>query len=257
MNRRFASLGSGSKGNSTLVQFDSVNILIDCGFTAKEAVWRLSQIGLAPESLSAILVTHEHGDHGKGVFALARKFSLPVYLSAGTLLEMAKRGNMQGVDVRVISARRFQIAGVEVTPVAVPHDSREALQFTLNDGHAYFGIITDLGHVTPHIIQHYRKMNSLILECNHDLQMLQDGPYPPSLKKRVAGQWGHLNNQQSALFLEQILHQELRHVVISHISEHNNDANLAWDTMAAVEQGIENRLRINTQDAGLDWHSIL
>ncbi len=248
---RYASLGSGSKGNATLVSGGDTTLLVDCGFTAKEAFRRMERLAFEPSSLSAIVVTHEHGDHGKGVMTLGRKLNIPVYMSAGTAIGLKAHADPQ---TRLINVHQsFQIGDLSVEPVAVPHDARETCQFVFSAQGVRVGVLTDLGHVTPHIETVYQQVDALILEANHDPDMLADGPYPPALKRRVSGQFGHLSNQQSAGLLAQMDHDRLQQVVISHISEHNNDPSIAETVLASAMPGHEQKLRINTQDTGFDW----
>lgn len=251
---RFASLGSGSKGNATLVSGGGTSILVDCGFSMKEAIRRMERLEFNPADLSAIVVTHEHGDHGKGVMALGRKLKLPVHMSAGTAVGLKALGQPEVSTINV--HERFAIGALQVFPVAVPHDARESCQFVFCCDDIRVGLLTDLGHVTPHIRHAYQDVDALILEANHDRQMLADGPYPESLKQRVGGQFGHLSNEQSAGLLADLNHDRLQQVVISHISEHNNHPEVAASVLAAAMPGHEDKLCINTQDTGFDWCQI-
>jgi phosphoribosyl 1,2-cyclic phosphodiesterase len=228
---RFASLGSGSKGNATLVQADEVLVLVDCGFSLRETTRRLARLDLAPEQLSAVLVTHEHSDHCSGVASLSRKHNIPVYLTHGT----AASGRCDGAsELRCFNCEdSFNIGELTVKAVAVPHDAAEPCQFRLDFGGRSLGILTDLGHVTPHVVDSYRECDSLLLEFNHDTGMLQAGAYPPPLKRRVGGDWGHLNNEQAAGLLRQLDGARLNNLVVAHISENNNCRDLA--TKALIE----------------------
>lgn len=248
---RYASLGSGSKGNATLVSGGDTTVLVDCGFSMKEAFKRMERLSFTPESLSAVLVTHEHGDHGKGVMALSRKLNIPVYMSAGTAVGLKAVGQPR---LRTINVHQpFRIGDLDIEPVAVPHDARETCQFVFASVGVRVGMLTDLGHITPHIREAYRDVDALLLEANHDPVMLAQGPYPDSLKRRVSGDFGHLSNQQSAGLLAGLNLDRLQQVVISHISEQNNDPMVAEAVLAAAMPGHEGKLRVNTQDAGFDW----
>lgn len=247
---RFASLGSGSKGNATIVASDGNLLLIDCGFSLRELRKRMSRIGLEPEQLTGVLVTHEHGDHVGGVGAVARAMDLPVYLTDGTL--RASR-DLYGVSARLISPHRhFAIDSLDVEPVAVPHDAREPCQFVLSNGDCRLGILTDLGSITSHVVDSYRHCNALLLECNHDSDMLIEGPYPAALKERVGGDWGHLNNAQSAELIGSLSAGEMDHLVVGHVSQQNNTGDLA---LAAVEGALDRKTRITLadQDYGFGW----
>jgi phosphoribosyl 1,2-cyclic phosphodiesterase len=235
---RFASLGSGSKGNATLVHAGDALVLVDCGFSLRETTRRLARLDLGPEALSAILVTHEHGDHCSGVATLSRKHNIPVYLTHGT----ANSGRCDGAsEVRYISGEQwFSIDGLDVQAVTVPHDAAEPCQFRLEFAGRSLGILTDLGHVTPHVIESYRGCNSLLLEFNHDSAMLQAGSYPPPLKHRVGGDWGHLNNEQAASLLRQLDAARLNHLVVAHISENNNCRELASAALGTAMESMDN-----------------
>ncbi|MBD2858310.1 MBL fold metallo-hydrolase [Spongiibacter sp. KMU-158] len=250
---RFASLGSGSKGNATLLETDSSCLLIDCGFTIKETERRMARLGRSPSDLSAILVTHEHSDHIKGVLPLARKYKLPVYSSFGTAEYDGMRAQECWRGLVLDSVQ--QIAGIAVTPVVVPHDAREPCQFIFEHRQRRFGLLTDLGSITPHIRAHYGNCDALLLECNHDVPMLRVGPYPPSLKRRVGGDWGHLNNEQAASLLESCEVPRLQHVVMAHLSEQNNTAELARAAVAPRLECSEALLSAD-QESGFDWLEI-
>ena len=248
---KFTSLGSGSKGNATLIQAGETLVLVDCGFGLKETEARLAARGIRAEQLSAILVTHEHSDHLKGAPMLARRYNLPIHTTHGTARSFKSPVPVfEPINVH----RRFSIGGLDIEPVTVPHDAREPSQFVFHHNGFQLGLLTDLGSITPLVTQAYRECQALLLECNHDPQMLADGPYPPSLKRRVGGDWGHLSNQQAARLLGEIDHSRLQHLMISHISEHNNHPDLAMAALAPVLDGVE-RTRVHTlsQDEGCDW----
>ena len=248
---KFASLGSGSKGNATLIESDNGCLLVDCGFSMKEAVKRLELLQYSPERLTAILVTHEHGDHIKGVMPLARKYQLPVYLTAGTAKAAAVRS--QGVDIHIIrDAQRFSVGDIQVQPVAVPHDAREPVQFLFHHRGLCLGVLTDLGVVSPYVAESYRRCDGLLLECNHDLQMLAAGPYPAGLKRRVSSNWGHLNNLQSADLLAQVERRQLQHLVLGHISLQNNSLECVRQAVSGEIDGI-GQVHYACQEQGFDW----
>ncbi|UTA49114.1 MBL fold metallo-hydrolase [Simiduia sp. 21SJ11W-1] len=250
---RFASLGSGSKGNGTLVEFDGETLLIDCGFSVKDTVARLARHGKTPEDLSAVLVTHEHGDHLRGVPALARKYNLPVYITPGTLKAKAL-GKMP--DIRLIEGyRAFELGPFKVQPVAVPHDAREPAQFVISANQKTLGVLTDLGMITAHVQDSYQHCDALVLEANHDPVMLAYGAYPQSLKQRVGGPWGHLSNQQSAGFLEHFDVARLQQLVIAHISQQNNSLEAAEAALGPVSTGV-GQILYACQDQGFDWLEI-
>lgn len=250
---RFASLGSGSRGNATLVESDSACVLIDCGFSVRETERRLARLGRSAADLSAVLVTHEHSDHCKGVAALARKYQLPVYATKGTALAA---GLQDSRWQRLQGQQSFTVADLMIEPVTVPHDAAEPCQFVLRNSGFSLGVLTDLGSITALVIERYAACDALMLECNHDTRMLATGPYPPSLKRRVGGAWGHLNNMQAASLLAQVDQQRLQHVVMSHLSAQNNTEMLARDALAeTLSSGAA--LVTADQDEGLDWLQIV
>lgn len=247
---RFASLGSGSRGNATLIESGATRILVDCGFSVRETERRLSRLGVHAEDLDAVLVTHEHSDHCSGVAALSRKYQLPVYLTRGThasgRCDRASRTEFFHSDVT------FDIGAITVAPIAVPHDAREPCQFVLESAGLRLGILTDLGSITPAVTSHYARCNGLLLECNHDEEMLRVGPYPPPLKRRVGGDWGHLNNLQSAALLEQVACSELQSLVVAHISEKNNHQDCVIEALAPVFPDTDSLIWAE-QEQGFDW----
>lgn len=251
---RIASLGSGSKGNGTLVDNGDTCLLIDLGFTLKESVQRLHRLGIQPEAVSAILVTHEHADHIHGVAPFARKFGTPVYLSPGTY-QAKTMGELPSLHPINCHAP-FSVGTFDVVPVAVPHDAKEPCQYVLHSNGLTVGILTDLGHITPHVRQNYEQCDALFLECNHDVDMLREGPYPWPLKQRVGGDYGHLNNEQAADLLTSIDLNRLKTLIISHISEQNNQPELALRAVNARLQGWSGELVVADQRAGLIWSSI-
>lgn len=245
----FASIGSGSKGNGTLVALDDTCVLVDCGFSLKETEMRLRRLQIWPEQLTAILVTHEHSDHISGVGALARKYDLPVYLTAGTW-----RSDRVGEIPRhhiINSHEAFQLGALTIQPVAVPHDAKEPVQYIFRAGEKMLGVLTDLGSITSHVLEHYRHCDALLLETNHCTQMLEAGPYPPQLKQRVGGDWGHLSNHQSA-FLLQAMTKPLKHLVLAHLSEQNNHPSRVEEHLRPWWPKADNIL-FACQKQGFDW----
>jgi phosphoribosyl 1,2-cyclic phosphodiesterase len=247
---QFASLGSGSKGNSTLVRADDTLVMIDCGFSLRETVRRMARLHVEPRQLHAILVTHEHADHCSGVAALSRKFHIPVYLTHGTF----SSGRCDGsYDQRLFNCEdTLSIGAFSIKAVAVPHDAVEPCQYRLSWGGYTLGVLTDLGSITPHVIDNFRACDSLLLEFNHDLPMLLEGPYPPHLKDRVGGNWGHLNNQQGVDLLRQIDCAGLRHLVVAHISEKNNSRERVQDALLSVLDSLDSVI-FAEQGNGFDW----
>ena len=253
---RFASLGSGSKGNALLVEVNGTRILLDCGFGPDEVTARMSRLGVAAGDLDAIIVTHEHSDHGGGVAKLASRFDLPVYLTRGTLSALGAEG--RGIANRkwIDAYTPFAIGGIEVRPYTVPHDAREPVQFVLSDGAARLGVLTDTGCPTPHIAQALSGVDALVLECNHDPDMLQDGPYPAWLKDRIAGRLGHLANAAAAEIVRAMDCSRLKHVIAAHLSQQNNTPDLARAALAGALGCAPEWIGIATQEEGFAWREI-
>lgn len=256
---RFASLGSGSKGNATLIEAADTCLLLDCGFTVKQTEIRLQRLGKTGHDLDAILVTHEHSDHIKGVGALARKYQLPVYLTAGTF-QQGRLGNLPYIE-QINCHQNFTIKDIDVQPVPVPHDAREPCQYVFQHANKKLGVLTDLGSITPHVEQHYSGLDALVLECNYDPQMLEEGPYPYQLKQRILGDYGHLSNSQAAQLLLRIEKHKLQHLLLSHISQQNNCASLASEAIAELladmGDGVQRSFEVACQDQGFDWRLIV
>jgi len=251
---RFASLGSGSRGNATLIQYADTTIMVDCGFSVAETELRLARLAVAPASIAAILVTHEHTDHASGVMRFASKHRITVRCTAGTRQACLERGFEVAEPIE--SHGKFEIGDIQVTPVAVPHDAREPSQFLFDGGAHRFGLLTDVGSVTPHMRRMFSGCAALLLECNHDLDMLEDGPYPPSLKHRVGGPLGHLSNTQAADLLRSLDKQWLQHLVAAHLSEKNNTQALARAALAEAMDCDEDWIGVADQDTGLDWREM-
>ncbi|MBI5006019.1 MAG: MBL fold metallo-hydrolase [Nitrosomonadales bacterium] len=252
---RFALLGSGSEGNALVVQAGRTSVLLDCGFSLSETLARLTRIGLPPESLHGIVVTHEHGDHISGVAKLARRFSIPVWLSHGTLrAQSAAFAELSVTEIDIHDV--FAIGDVQLQPYPVPHDAAEPVQFVFTDGAKRLGVLTDAGHVTPHIETTLSGCDALVLECNHDAGMLADGDYPWRLKQRVGGRFGHLNNEDAAGLLGRLDSSRLQHIVAAHLSSRNNLPELAVRALSVALGCEESWVAVATQAEGLDWREI-
>lgn len=255
---RFASIGSGSAGNGLVVEKNNTRLLLDCGFGLKDAVERLTKLALTPEQITGILVTHEHEDHAGGVFKLARKYNIPIWLTHGTLkmLERFLR-DQHSIQINVIdSHQNFSIQDLSIHPYAVPHDAREPVQFVFEDGCHKLGVLTDTGTSTPHIEQMLNACNALVLECNHDLEMLMKGPYTWSLKNRVSGRLGHLDNNTSAALLSKLDNSKLQHLIAAHLSEKNNHPSIVKKTLSAALHCEEEWITIACQKEGISWREI-
>ncbi|MES9914896.1 MAG: MBL fold metallo-hydrolase [Candidatus Thiodiazotropha sp. 4PDIV1] len=255
MSLRFAFLGSGSRGNALLVETANVRVLLDCGFAAREVEARLSQLAVDPATLDAILVTHEHGDHIRGVGAMARRHQLPVWMTPGTF-HSDKYGALPDLQLIDCHAGSFSIGDISVLPYPVPHDSREPCQFVFTSNRQCLGVLTDVGHITPHITQILKGCDSLVLEFNQDSEMLANGPYPRALQARVGGALGHLSNQQALQLLNQLPIDGLSNLVASHISEKNNSVDLVKSLITRHLPQLEARLSLAAQHTVSEWFSL-
>lgn len=253
---RFASLGSGSQGNGLVVEVKNTRLLLDCGFALRETVFRLQRLGLAPDMLSGIVVTHEHDDHVGGVFRFAHKFNLPVWLSHGTLRSAEENYSVLPRVFPIDCHQRVAVGDIEVEPFPVPHDAREPVQFVFGDGAVRLGVLTDTGCSTPHIEQVLSRCHALVLECNHDAEMLATGPYPEVLKKRIAGRQGHLDNRASARLLEKLDVSLLKHVIAAHLSQKNNTPQFARAALASALDCELGWIGVADQDEGFGWREI-
>ena len=253
---RFASLGSGSDGNGLVVEAAGTCVLIDCGFGVKDTVVRLARLGLEPSSITAILVTHEHNDHIGGVPAFAARYDIPVWATFGTIDEVAFRfegmTGIYGFD----SHERFAVGALEIMPFAVPHDAREPVQYVVSDGAHRVGVLTDLGVSTAHVEASLSGCDALVLECNHDLEMLARGDYPFNLKQRIAGRFGHLHNEAAAALLARLDTSRLTHIIAAHLSRENNTPELARNALASALGCKQDWIGIADQVTGFEWRGL-
>ena len=253
---RFAILGSGSRGNAALIESGRTRLMLDCGFSARETMARLTRHDRNHEMLSAILITHEHGDHCRGVVSCARRFGVPVWMTAGTYSALKEKFDADA-DIRLINPHeRFAIDDIEIQPFPVPHDAREPCQFTFSDGNTRFGFLTDIGSITAHVVSMLSDCDALVLECNHDARMLRDGPYPPSLKARIGGEHGHLENGVAADLLSQVMSPRLRYVAAAHLSETNNTPALARAALSRAMGCEPSFIDVAEQDEGLAFYNV-
>lgn len=255
---RFASLGSGSAGNALLVESGGACLMVDCGFGLRETVGRMLRLDQHPADLDGILVTHEHGDHVGGVFRLARKYGLPVWMTHGTWVACCESAD--ALDLRIIDAHRpFSAGAFEIQPFPVPHDAREPVQYVLSSAGRRLAVLTDIGELTPHVCASVSGCDGLVLEFNHDADRLAGSGYPASVKRRVAGRLGHLDNRAALALLGQIDCSRLQHLIAAHLSERNNCGSIVrglladYVPLACSESGVT----VATQKYGFDWRSLI
>lgn len=254
---RFCSLGSGSSGNATLVEATRANlttrVLIDCGLPLKQLHERLAQQGLSLDKIDAVFITHEHSDHAGCVRQLAQQQRIPIWLSRGTYVAIGAP-DLAGQERFAFDGEPVAVGALELHPFTVAHDAREPLQLAISSGERRLGLLTDLGHVTRHVHDRLQNLHALILEFNHDERLLQASKYPPFLKQRIAGNYGHLSNTQASHLLRAVLHPELHHVIAAHLSEQNNRPELVLEHLTAATQMQERcHIQIANAQAGFDW----
>ncbi len=258
MTLRFASIGSGSKGNCLIAEVGSTRVLLDCGLSPRETERRLARLGIAPAGINGILVTHEHDDHAGQAYPFAAQHGIPVWLTHGTQCALAESGKPPGeVDTRTILGRdAFAIGELEIQPYTVPHDAREPVQFVLSDGAFRLGVLTDIGVSTTHVETTLSGCDALVLECNHDYDMLWGGDYPKWLKERISGPFGHLSNAASEKLLAALDRSRLKHVFAAHLSQQNNRPELARAALARAMGCAPDWIGLATQEEGFAWREL-
>ena len=216
---------------------------------------RLARRGLALDAIDAVFVTHEHSDHIGCARQLALQAKLQILMSRGTYAAIGS----PDLEARVqfaFDGESIQIKDMHITPFTVAHDAKEPLQLTVTDGDKRFGLLTDLGHVTPYVVQKMQNLHAAVLEFNHDETLLHASKYPPFLKQRIAGSYGHLSNTQAADLLQAISHKGLRHVVAAHLSEQNNHPDLVRAAIEACTKGFDFEVCLADAEVGFDWLTV-
>jgi phosphoribosyl 1,2-cyclic phosphodiesterase len=256
---RFCSLGSGSTGNATLVEAGSgttcSRVVIDCGFSLREFETRLARTGLAPDDIDAVFVTHEHGDHVGCAATLARQHGIPVWMSRGTWHAIGSP-DLGELLHHARDGEAIAVGDLELVPYTVPHDAAEPLQVRCSDGARRLGVLTDAGSITAHLIAHLQGCDALLLECNHDTQLLAQSSYPASLKARIGGRHGHLSNETATQILQACRHDRLQHLVAAHLSEQNNRPALVRAALADTCGGRADDIVVADPLNGFGWLQI-
>lgn len=252
---RFKSLGSGSSGNATLVEAGGprpFRLLIDCGLGIRQLVYRIEKAGLQVQDIDAVFITHEHGDHIGCAHALCLRYRIPIWMSRGTHAAIGAP-DFEDLLHWAHDGETVALGGLQLNPFTVPHDAREPLQITCSDGSSKLGVLTDLGHATAHVMAHLMGCHALLLECNHDTELLARSAYPAFLKQRVGGPYGHLSNLAASEIARGVMHQGLRHVVAAHLSIQNNRPDLVKNMLAETLSGSVNEIVVATPEDGCCW----
>ena len=245
----FCVLGSGSRGNSVLIESEKTSILLDCGFSGKEIASRLKAIGKDIEKLDAIFVTHEHNDHIGGVGVVSRRCRIPVFANAGTFRAGVSKLGKVFKACEFASGDRVEFQDLEIKSFSISHDTRDPVGYVIGNNAFRIGLCTDTGKISHLMKQRLKGVNGLILEFNHDLEMLARGPYPLALQQRVKSSQGHLANGDAAALLAELMHEGLSHVVLAHLSEINNLPQLArQEALAAVSNEDASKIVLARQD---------
>jgi len=253
-------LASGSRGNTAVVESARARILVDAGISCRETFKRLKLAGLEPKSLSAILITHEHSDHVYGLATLAKKLDIPVFMTGATHQAWARSlrddaGQLPKLaKLEIFSAgRQFQVADITVMPFTIPHDAADPVGFTFRAEGAKIAFATDLGYMPASVRDHLRRCDVIIIESNHDVEMLRVGSYPWSVKQRVMSRVGHLSNDSLAQFFAEDYDGGASHIVLAHLSEQNNHPEVARrvaeNALGPQQTLLQNRLMLAGQDA--------
>jgi phosphoribosyl 1,2-cyclic phosphodiesterase len=259
---RFKNLGSGSAGNATLVEATCgqqvSRLLIDCGLSVRELSKRLAVAELSIGDVDAVFITHEHADHIGHAKSLALRTGIPVWMSRGTALacQIHDWGLNTNQFQQASDCQTFAVGCLEVMPFTVPHDAREPLQLRCSDGAHHLGVLTDLGHGSSHVVKALQGCHALLLECNHDAELLAQSSYPAFLKKRIAGPQGHLSNEESAQLVQALVHDHLNLIIAAHLSERNNRPPLAQNILAMATGCQPDEIEVADPLMGTPWHTV-
>lgn len=255
---RVAVLGSGSAGNAVVLESDSRRLLVDAGFSCRELERRLDAAGIDASGFDGILLTHEHGDHTRGAGVFSRRHGVPVFATKGTFASTSLgKGEHEKVVIR--SGKPQRAGAFQIVPFRIPHDAAEPVGYVVEDlWGRRVGVVSDIGTCSRLAWGRLKDLDVLVLECNHDLKMLRDGPYPWHLKQRIAGRFGHLSNEDAAEGMRELITDRLQWVVLYHLSETNNMPVLAVDAMTAAlrREGCAARLCVTTQEEPTEWMAV-
>ena len=254
MSLQFASLGSGSSGNSTVVRIEDTLILVDTGFSCKAISERLSTLGIDTSDINGIVISHEHSDHVKGLSVLARKYNIPVWLTRGTYKRL-KDKNLPQVEF-IHPHGSLCVGDAKVTPFPVPHDAAEPCQYIVGDGKRRLAIATDMGFVTEYVFEQLNGVDALLLEANYDGEILSNGSYPWALRQRIDGNYGHLSNEQSAVLAASLEHAGLQKLCLGHLSENNNTPDSALGSVANRLRRADDDVHVLQRYSASPWYEV-
>ncbi len=246
----FCCLGSGSRGNAYVVEKRSTTLLIDCGFSLAEIKRRLTERLLSPDDIDAVVISHEHLDHTAGLKRLVANYDIPVYMSHGTARALGYPNGWNELN----AGEACTIGDFQVLPVAVPHDATEPVQFIIDDGGGRLGVMTDLGHIPSSLLKLLYNLNALIVESNYADEMLAANTcYPEKVKRRIAGDYGHLNNDMAGWLLTQIKNDKLHHVMAAHLSAENNTQAAVQRVLVQAINGYQTAIHVANQKEITSW----
>lgn len=239
---RLVSIASGSSGNCIYIGSDNTHILVDAGISCKRIEQGLNEIGIKGSELDGIVITHEHSDHIKGLGVLARKFGMPVYATEETLEEIRAMKYLGEYPRELLHAVSpdvdFSVGDLDLLPFSIDHDAANPVAYRVRNGRRQVAVATDMGHYDEYIINHLQGLDAILLESNHDVNMLQTGPYPYYLKRRILGDHGHLSNENAGRLLNHVLHDNMKQILLGHLSKENNYEALAYETVKLeIDQG--------------------
>ena len=255
-----ASLASGSSGNAIYLGTERTHVLVDAGISNRRIEKGLKEVGIKADDLSALVLTHEHSDHVQGLNVLLRKHEVPLYATAGTLQTLQSKGILYGIPEELIHVIRsgdtLSVGDLKIFPFSVDHDAAEPVAYRFEGGGRAAAVATDMGHFTEDIICRLKGLDAILLESNHDIRMLEAGPYPYPLKRRILGDFGHLSNESAGKLLTEILHDHVKKIILGHLSKENNLPELAFETVkweisagACPYRGTDFRIEVAKRDA--------
>lgn len=263
---RLIVLGSGSSGNALYLEAGATSVLVDVGLSAKETARRMTEVGVEPTRLSALVVTHEHADHVKGIRVMSKTAGVPVFISEATRDECRFAGGGDGIrwGETISSSQPFQVGELDFHPFTIPHDGVDTFAFTVTSANVKVGIVTDLGYITQLVAERLRGADFVMIESNHDRDMLKVGPYPWPLKQRIASNTGHLSNDETSRWLREDFDGRAQHIVLAHLSRQCNHPELArLSALQALDErgplfypDAERRITVAHHDRPTEWFEL-